>query len=32
LPSDSEQSARPYHLFRCDITELVVTNVEGDGR
>jgi hypothetical protein len=31
LPRDSEQWAGPYHLFRCDITELVVTSVEGDG-
>jgi hypothetical protein len=29
-PRDSEQPAAPYHLFRCDITELVVTSVAGD--
>ena len=27
---DSKQPPGPYHLFRCDITELVVTRVAGD--
>jgi Pyridoxamine 5'-phosphate oxidase len=28
--SGSDQPPGPYHLFRCDITELVVTSVAGD--
>jgi hypothetical protein len=27
---DSEQPSGPYHLFRCDVAELVVTSVAGD--
>jgi hypothetical protein len=28
--SGSDQPPRPYHLFRCEVTELVVTTVAGD--
>jgi hypothetical protein len=28
--SDSDQPPGPYHLFRCEIAELVVTSVQGD--
>jgi pyridoxamine 5'-phosphate oxidase-like protein len=28
--SGSDQPPGPYHLYRCDITELVVTSVSGD--
>jgi hypothetical protein len=28
--SGSDQPSGPYHLFRCDVTELGVTSVAGD--
>jgi hypothetical protein len=28
--SGSDQPPGPYHLFRCDVTELVITSVAGD--
>jgi hypothetical protein len=28
--SGSDQPPGPYHLFRCDITDLVITSVSGD--
>jgi Pyridoxamine 5'-phosphate oxidase len=28
--SGSQQPPDPYHLFRCDVTELVITSVAGD--